>query len=213
MQKNTCLWIVLILVFAVALSLQQDAESTDTPATNDPILEASIDDQIEKPTETQPEAPETPTDPQSEPSTEREQEVPEPQEEPFNEADYEPARLKTLKAAQLRAMLEEKGIDPAGYSQKSDIIEKIIETKHLPRVRRDPPIPPPGAGGPQPHEMSYEDIKRMMDQRNNGVNDDVLEKLRQAGFDTSNLRTNGQDDFWARAAELKRQNEQKKDEL
>jgi hypothetical protein len=210
MQKNTCLWVVLILVFAIALSLQQDTESTNTPATNDPILEAGVNDQTEKPIETQPEIPsETQTEPQTETQPES---VPELQEEPINEADYEPARLKTLKAAQLRAMLEEKGIDPTGYSQKSDIIDKIIETKNLPRVRREPPQS--AAGGAQPHEMSYDEIRRMMENRNGGVNDDVLEKLRQAGFDTSNLRNNGQDDFWARAAELKRQNEQKKkDEL
>ncbi|KAL0484612.1 hypothetical protein AKO1_003456 [Acrasis kona] len=136
----------------------------------------------------------------------------------FLDNKYDRVRLKKLKSLELKRLLEEKGLSSEGYSEKSDLIDKIIESKDLPNVpvpeKLKPVFDAPRKPDGSPGEMNYDEIMKFMMEKNKQdkeKNEELFAKLREHGFDTSTLEKKSQeDDLFARAAEIRRKNEEEK---
>jgi hypothetical protein len=88
--------------------------------------------------------------------------------------------LNNLKIKELRKMLEDRGVGCIGCSEKSDLIQRVRETIHLPIKPKEEELPK-SKPTVDPESMDYQEIMKLFEKQEeeNQKNQEFFEKLKR----------------------------------
>eukprot|EP00051_Salpingoeca_urceolata_P032428 m.15713 g.15713 ORF g.15713 m.15713 type:complete len:266 (-) comp5076_c1_seq1:2011-2808(-) len=88
--------------------------------------------------------------------------------------------LAKMRTKELRAMLSDRGVQCNGCAEKTDLVERVLETQHLPL--KYPPPPPEHVPN-----VNYDDIMAALE-KDREKQDKLRESLRAQGIDVDNVQ-------------------------